>query len=249
MIDIARMSVFDTNAFFSGGAGMFLQYHDVLKPVKLYAVWKMMLTDQSYGLPMNIIKRMSNYSLIEWYLNRRYINPLQQLDYAKKADPEQLDSILMQVLRSDQSLYTTAPMLNPGRMFLSYHQQHMSFPVFVYTEEEEPSVAEDCRSCLAGIPVHYVHGNLKECLKKCDQNYTYIFSDINTAKNAIELLSGTFSHVLVARDYRYNFKMFRGDMKYNLNELARKHPYIRPGLVNAVDFESLAGSMKSVYME
>ena len=68
----------DCNAFFSGGAGMFLQYHDVIKPVYLYVIIKMLISKESYGLPLFILENMSDLSIMEWYTRRRYINPLKQ---------------------------------------------------------------------------------------------------------------------------------------------------------------------------
>ena len=61
---------FDTEAFFSGGAGMFLEYYDIVKPVYLYATLKLLITDDNYGIPVSILKNFSVLSLIEWYKNR-----------------------------------------------------------------------------------------------------------------------------------------------------------------------------------
>ena len=44
---------FNTNELFAGGAGMFIQYHDIIKPVYLYAIVKMIATKNSFGLPIN----------------------------------------------------------------------------------------------------------------------------------------------------------------------------------------------------
>ena len=68
--------IFDTNIFFSGGAGMFIQYHDIIKPVYLYTIVKMIITKESFGLPIDIIKDFSIISIIEWYINRRFKNPI-----------------------------------------------------------------------------------------------------------------------------------------------------------------------------
>ena len=72
MTPILTNQPFDTNSFFSGGAGLFLQYHDVIKPTYLYAVIQMMITKQTYGLPVYTIEKMSQLATVEWYLNRRY---------------------------------------------------------------------------------------------------------------------------------------------------------------------------------
>lgn len=228
---------------------MFIQYHDLIKPVKLYAIIRMILTGESFGLPIYIIKDMRNISIVEWYMKRRYINPIQQLDFAHRIDPDELNKILHDMLLSDRSLYTTAPPLNVVKMLSAYKREHMQFPVFIYTEEEEPFVLEDCQNLLPGVPIRYVYGDLKEALSGCGQNFTYIFSDVKMAKDATEMLHGTMSHVLVAGDYRYNYSYIGRERKmtYDLLELERKHPIVRTGTTMAVDQKELAYALKHIY--
>lgn len=226
---------FDTNVFFSGGAGMFLQYHDIVKPVYLYAISKMIVTQESFGLPIDLISDMTTPSIIEWYVKRRYKNPFRCLDYNHLIDPEQLDEFLRVYMEQDPSVYKLAPGLNVQRMFAVYLSQHMTFPVFVYSEHEEPFIKDDCKTVFPGVPVKYIFGDLKECIKKCDQNFTYIFSDIELLNDAAEILTGTCSHVLLAREYRYNYTDNCKTMKYDLNSIAKSHPFIRMGTTLAMD--------------
>lgn len=231
---------FDTNVFFSGGAGMFIQYHDIIKPAYLYAVVKMILTKQSFGLPIDIISRLSILSMIEWYVRRRYKNPLRCLDYAGQLDSKELDTLLQSILETDTSIYKLSPTLNIQQMFSVYRRQHMSFPVYVYSEIDEPYIKEDCKTVFQGINFRYLHGDLEECIKKCDQNFTYIFSDIELVKLASKILIGTCSHILLASDYRYNYIDNYRTSKYDLLTMASDHPFIRIGLSNAIDMNKLA---------
>ncbi|MCM1224640.1 MAG: hypothetical protein NC548_60355, partial [Lachnospiraceae bacterium] len=231
---------FDTNVFFSGGAGMFLQYHDIIKPVYLCAIIKMIFMNQSFGLPLNIIQHMSILSLIEWYMKRRFINPLRCLDFNHQIDQEVMDDLMQKILMNDSSIYKLAPTLNIERMFDVYRSHHMTFPVYIYTEKEEPYVREDCKSIFSGINVSYVYGDLKNAISNCNQNFTYIFSDIELVKTAIETLHGTCSHILMASDYRYNFEDNYKTARYNLVDLTKAHPFVRTGLTQAVDNARLA---------
>lgn len=230
---------FDTNVFFSGGAGMFIQYHDVVKPVGLYVLIQMILTRQTYGLPVNIIQNMSILSIIEWYINRRWKNPLQCLDYAHIINPDDMYQLFQEILINDPSIYAYSPTLNIEKMFSVYTRQHMNFPVYIYTETEEPYIKEDIRNVFHGIDVKYVYGDLEECIKKCSQNFTYIFSDIELVKKAAKILIGTCSHILLTEDYRYNFIGYRKEFKYNLSDLMRTHPYIRVGTTKAMDLNKM----------
>jgi hypothetical protein len=246
---IPDQNTFDTNSFFTGGAGLFLQYHDVVKPVYLYVMIRMILTGDSFGLPIGIIRKLSNLSLIEWYMKRRYVNPLRQLDFVHKLDPKELDDLMHSILLSDPSLYQLAPVMNIGRMLSVYKQQHMNFPIFVYTEQEEPAVSDDCKRAFQGIQIQYVYGDLRSCLAKCDQNFTYIFSDIDLAKNACEILTGTYSHVLISNDFRYNHNGNSNAMKYNLQQMQKTHPFLRIGTQKCVDLNQLAVSLKTIYTQ
>lgn len=233
---------FNTNCFFSGGAGMFLQYHDVVKPIYLYAVIQMILTGQNYGLPINIIKNMSIASLIEWYVNRRFINPLKQLDYNDIYREDAMDELIQQILDNDQSIYDLCPLLNIGSMMNIYKQQRMEFPIYIWTPYECRYVKQDCDNVFNGIEHHYIFGDLRGCIEKCDQNFTYIFSDIEMVKKSVEILTGTCSHILLAGDYRYNFSDYRKTLKYNLQDLATEHPFVRTGLTRVMDPKEVVSS-------
>ena len=237
---------FDTNLFFSGGAGMFVQYHDIIKPAYLYAIAKMIITKESFGLPVDIIKNFSFISIIEWYMNRRFKNPLQCLDFNHIIDPKELDDLMYHILLNDDSIYKFSPALNVQRMLSVYRQQHMSFPIYVYSENEEPYIKEDCKSVFQGITFKYLHGDLKSAIQSCDQNFTYIFSDIELVKEVSNILTGTCSHILLAHEYRYNYIDNGKTLKYNLKDLATSHPFIRIGLTNAIDVKRLATSFTNL---
>ena len=227
---------------------MMIQYHDVIKPVYLYAVVKMIMTHQTSGLPTNIIENMPISSLLEWYINRRYINPLQQLDWQHRIDPSTLDEILYSVLDTDESIYQLAPRLNIDRIFYVYRQQHMSFPIYVYSEREEPAIRTDIKQSLSGITAYYVHGDLRSAIKKCGQNFTYIFSDISLLATACDILKGTFAHVLLTKDYRYNTS-WPNTFKYDMQELMSSHPFIRLGTTQAMDLTLLANAFDNISLK
>lgn len=231
---------FNPNVFFSGGAGMFLQYHDIIKPTYLFALLQMLCTNTTYGLPFEIISNMSIVSLIEMYFNRSTINPLPLLDPLKKATQPQLDEILDKVMESDQSIYKLAPHLNTKRMINVCIAQKISFPIYVYTEKFNPLITLDCKSLFPGMQVQYLHGDLQTAINRCDQNFTYILSDIELLKSLAKILKGTCSHILLARDYRYNYSDFYKTLKYNLKDIANNTPYLRIGTTLAANKPELA---------
>lgn len=243
--------VFDTNSFFSGGAGIFIQYHDVIKPVYLYAIIKLLVTKQYFGLPFNIINKMTIFSLLEWYVRRRYINPLKCLDFMNIIDNNELDELLINVLKSDDTIYKLSPALNVNQMLNAYRQHHttFTFPVYIYSEKEEPYIIRDCKQLFPGIPFKYLHGDLKDAVSKCDNNFTYIFSDIELVKKLCTILIGTYSHILITRDYRYNYKDNSKTFKYDLLEMAKTHPFIRIGITVAMNMNQMVSSFNDIMFQ
>lgn len=230
---------FDTSNMFVGGKGLFIQYQDIIKPVKLYAVCKMMIQDISFGLPLHMIRDMTVYSLIEWYMKRRYKNPLQCLDFKQKATQEQLDHLLQKLLK-DPSVYKLSPLLNTAKLLVVYTKQHMNIPVYIYNEQEDPHMEKDMQSSFSSINFHFLYGDLKEAVQSCDENFTYILSDIELLKNLTDLLLGTYSHVLLAEDYRYNYEGRK--FKYDLLDIQLHTPFLRIGTIQAVDLNGLLKS-------
>lgn len=238
---------FDTNVYFSGGAGMFIQYHDIVKPIYLYAIMKMIITKESFGLPIDLIKDFSFLSISEWYIKRRFKNPLKCLDFMNILDPNELDELMYKILINDDSIYKYSHPLNIKRMMNVYTTQHMSFPVYIYSEKEEPYIKTDCKIVFPGIStVKYLYGDLEDAIKSCDQNFTYIFSDIELAKKATEILTGTCSHVLVSGEYRYNYIDDYKTMKYDLKDLSSKHPYVRTGINTSTDIRTTAKALSNL---
>lgn len=219
---------------------MFVQYHDIIKPVYLYAVLKMLYTNTTYGMPFSIIKNMSFFSIVEWYMNRRYINPLIALDPNQTVDTSSLDLLLKRILSNDHSIYKLAPHLNFRLLMNACVTQQLSFPVYIYTEEHDQAVEEDAKTLFPGMSVNYLHGPLDQVLIKCDQNFTYIFSDINLLVEAATHLKGSCSHILLAGDYRYNYLDYFNTTKHNLVETASNNPYVRIGITSALDKNALS---------
>lgn len=225
----------DTNVFFSGGAGMFIEYYDVVKPIYLYAVMKMMYTSTTFGLPFEIIEPMSIPSLVEWYHNRKRFNPLYSLDINHQASDTTLDTILSKVLSSDPSIYKLAPLLNIKLMMNACLLQKLSFPIYIYSSTYNEFIHQDSKTIFPGMPVRYLYGDIAEALSQCDQNFTYIFSNIETLVNVASLLKGTCSHLLLTRDYRYNYTDSFKTFKTNLLELQKTHQFLRIGTTLASD--------------
>lgn len=239
---------FDTNIFFSGGAGMFIQYHDIVKPVYLWAIIKMILNKDKYKIPINILAQMKSLSLVEWYVKRRYQNPLISVDYLQKYQQNELDKMLLDILNEDESLYTLAPSMIICKMLSVYRSQHMMFPIFIYSREYEKNIEIDIGNMFSGLPVKYVYGNLETALKNCDHNFTYMISDIQLFKELTDLLVDTYSHVILAHDYRYNYIDNNKTFKYNLYDISKNNLCFRIESFNAMDLNKTAIEVEKILL-
>ena len=199
------MNTYDSAHTFYGGSTLFVQYHDVVKPIYLTAVLKLLYSkDNPYGLQTNLIKDFSLFSILEWYVNRSFINPLKLLDPAHKATDEQLNTIMKKILQSDPSLYTSAPYLNAEKLIAVIRLQKLGIPIIVYTEEYEEPVTETISHW---SNTQYLYGNFEQIISKLPNNSSFIFSDINLAKRLIDASNfDTIASVMIASDYYYNFK-------------------------------------------
>lgn len=239
------MNKLNTDALFAGGGGMFIEFHDIIKPVYLHAIISMLIGGNTFGFPIDLLQDFSLGSILEWYKFRQFRNPLQQLDWQHKVDKEIADEV-MDIILEDETIYTLAPTLNIELFLEVYKSQFMEFPWFVYSEKEEPGIPIACDQVFQSIPYKYVYGDLKECISKCSQNFTYIFSDIEKVKNSAEILHGSYSHILLAGDYRYNYTDNFKTMRYSLQDIMSKHPFIRIGTTTAMDIDLMLNSFDNL---
>lgn len=218
----------DPGKMFPGGNGMFIQYEDVVKPIYLTLINKFLINNYyPISLPYSLLKNFSQASLAEWYINRKHINPLKELDLYKQYSEDELDKILSDEMDNDNTIYDLSPIMKIHKILLSYAELRMDCPIYIYSKNYHKGIEDDIQTCFRGVVPLYVHGDLEKCLQKLDFNFTYIFSDINLAAKAAELLVGATSHILVLDEYRYNYNDNFKTMKYNLQELMKKYPVCR----------------------
>jgi len=125
-------------------------------------------------------------------------------------------------------------------MLSVYKNQHMTFPIFVYSKEYEKYIEKDIGNIFSGLPVKYLYGDLKMAVANCKQNFTYMISDIELFKELADILIGSCSHLLLAHDYRYNFSDNHKTLKHNLYEMSRTHLYLRIESFSVANLNNLA---------
>jgi len=234
---------FDTRKLFSGGGGLFIQFQDVVTPIYLFAIIKLLLTDASLGLPISIIKDMSILSLAEWYIKRSNINPIQELDYKHQLSSQDANTLLYKILE-DRSIYDHSPVFNVGLMFDVYKHKKMNIPIYIYSEYNDPHIEYFGRKHFPDISFKYIYDDLSSAIKKCNDNFTYIFSNIEFFKQACELLKGSYANILLAQEYKYNYIDNCVTTKYPLEELMFNNPFILTGITRVINVKTLANSLQ-----
>lgn len=224
-------NTFNASKTFFGGSALIIQYHDVLKPVYLTAIIKMMINkDLQFGLPFEIIKSFSLLSLIEWYKGRSFINPLKLLDPNHKATDEQLQQMLNIVLK-DHSVYKLSPLLDTIRLIIASEQNKLNVPLYIYSEQFEEGIDKDLY--YMQMNCKYIHEPIKTLIDKSPPNATYIFSNIDLLKESLELINPKKSaNFILASDYKYNF--LNNQYKYNFSDILSKlfKPFIKINNIN-----------------
>ena len=212
-------NTFNASKTFFGGSALIVQYHDVLKPVYLTAIIKMLINKElQFGLPFDIIKSFSFLSLIEWYKGRSFINPLKLLDPKHKASDEQLQQILNIILK-DHSIYKLSPFLDTIRLIIASEQNKLDVPLYIYSEEFEEGIDKDLY--YMQMNCKYIYKPIKTLIEETPPNATYIFSNIDLLKDSLELIEPKKSaNFILVSDYKYNFS--NNQYKYNFSDIISK---------------------------
>ena len=212
-------NTFNASKTFFGGSALIVQYHDVLKPVYLTAIIKMLMNnDLQFGLPFDIIKSFSLLSLIEWYKGRSFINPIKLLDPKRKGTDEQLQQILSIVLK-DHSVYKLTPFLDTIRLIIASEQNKLDVPLYIYSEQFEEGIDRDLYHLQMNCK--YIHEPIKTLMEQTPPNATYIFSNIDLLKESLELIDPKKSaNFILVSDYKYNFSS--NQYKYNFSDILSK---------------------------
>lgn len=239
---------FDTSKLYSGGAFLFIQFEDVVTPIYLFAIIKLIITNISYGIPIHIIKDMSILSLTEWYIKRTHINPIQQLDYNHQLTEQQSYDLLYKILQ-DKSIYDYSPVMNIGPMLDVYKYKKMIIPVYIYSPYNDENIKYFCSKHFPEIPIIYKFGNLRDAIPLLENNGTFIFSNIELYKQACEFLKGKYAHVLLGGEYRYNYIDNCITPKYSLKLLMYNNPFVMTGITSVINTKALANSLQILKMK
>jgi len=239
---------FDTSKF-TGGAGLVIQFEDVVTPVYLFAIIKLILTNETFGIPIHLIKDMSILSIAEWYIKRNNQNPILDLDYKHQLSKNQADTLLYNILK-DKSIYDFSLPMNIKLLFEIYEYKKMNFPIYIYSQFNDPNIEYYCLKHFPSTKIKII--DTIDIIKAIDSlssdNYTFILSDIELFKKAVEYLHGYHAHVLLAEEYKYNYIDNCRTPKYDITELMMNNPFVLTSLTSVLNPKALANSLQILNM-
>lgn len=200
------MNPFDTSRLFAGGSGIVIEYHDAVRPVYLFALLNIIMNKKDYNLPIAMIEKFSFPSIVEWYLNRPYYNPLKYLDYNHMASNDDLDELLLNILDDDITVYKYSPHLNMVKILYGYASKNINIPIYFYSQFEEKGIQNDINNNFKELNIKCIYGPPKIIKDIEAQNFSYIFSNIDHAEEFIQHHDHSkLSVITIANDYRYNY--------------------------------------------
>lgn len=190
---------------------LFLEYADIIKSPYFNFVYMIMQHPNNFS-ENYVTEKFLGFdppSLVEWYINRSYQNPLMDLirpEALEHVPAKVLDEFLNNQIEQIPSVNYTAAWLNMADVVrqLSTEKASIVKKIIIWHPYENNAIKNDISSYF-GPRVHFITGDLQECLRYVPDDSTYVFSDIMNIE--VILAEGKLKHcsVLVPEDYRYNF--------------------------------------------
>lgn len=175
--------------------------------------------------------------MIEWYINRKDRNIFRSLlVYSNAQIPEDFpENVLKEMETCHEDIFYKAPMLNIHNVIFKLLHDNggntlsnaIAKKIVIYTENEIPFLPEFLKKEFNNSSlVHYVHGDIKECLEDIPANSTYIFSDIKKINVLKAMNKLNFSSIILPMTYRYNYKKENpNELLINIDELHKEYTF------------------------
>ena len=216
-----------SSRLFQNSTCVFVEYTDTIQ-LQWFTFLSFFRNNESvYDLfNTDVIKYLSPQSLFDFYLERKYRNPLVDLLKDKETiEIETLDNLLNNLVNSEEIFFNSdvdtlvVPIIN-NLLAMSLVKE-----VVIYYPEENEFVKNDIEKKF-GNSVKLVTGDIRDVLKTIPNDTTYFFSDVINVLILEELGKLDFSSVLLPVNYRYNFTDDKKDtFLIDMKHLSTKHTF------------------------
>lgn len=190
---------------------LFVEYIDIIKSPYFIFLHNLMLYPGQFSTYYEL-DRFKGYdieALTEWYLNRKYQNPLMDLlkdEFRDNVPLYALDEFFNNVINDSPELITLSPLLNFSTAIkeLGANKTSIVKKIVVWYPYLNDAIKKDIRDNF-GDNIHFVTGDLPEVLKDIPNDSTYVFSDINNISILLDENKLNLSSVVIPKDYKYNY--------------------------------------------
>lgn len=190
---------------------LFVEYTDVVRSPYYMFLHMMTLNPENFREHYEI-ERLEGYdipSLTEWYINRRYQNPLLDLlkkEIREKIPEEEMDKFISNEIIEVPDLIHLSPELNFVDTITKVTKQEKGIvkKVVVWYPFENAVIQEDIRDLFDGT-VHFLSGPLEEVIDEIPNDSTYVFSDIMNIDVLLNKNRLSLSSVIIPKEYKYNY--------------------------------------------
>lgn len=206
---------------------LFIEYVDIIRSPYYIFLYMMMLNPENFKKAFKV-ERISGFdipSLGEWYLHRKYQNPLKELlrdEILDQMNDEDIDIFMNKQILDIPDFIKYSPELNfveISRVIVN-HQKGIVKKVIVWYPYENDEIAKDVER-LFDDKVEFRTGELYDVLDDIPKDSTYVFSDIMNIEVLLEKGRLNLSSILIPTEYRYNYTeddIFKIDYEKYLKE-------------------------------
>ena len=218
-----------SDSVFINSKCLFVEYNDVIKS-PLFLLMYLYIQDEELNrcFDLSSVIGITPKEMCEFYLHRKYINPLYNFPLNSKIDPIEgadfADKVVSESLDISKSFLSDDTALNfAATLAFVLRDPNFIKDCRVYTRDYHKLIEEDLFE-MYGKRVKYVYGDFKEVIKSVPPDTTYVFSDITKMQELHEEDKLRLNTVLLADNYSYNYNP-DGTYKVDIVKLSEYCPY------------------------
>lgn len=194
-----------SNSFFTNTQSVFVEYCDCVNLSYYTLLTFIQKSDRlNEKFTIDLIRSLDLPSLLIYYFNREYINPLVDLWRGDEKPMAELDAFLEDQMQSSNIFYDVHVDSNIVPMLNAVIGNEFSKRILIYNETDNKFIREDIQNTFAGKAT-FVYGDIVDVLKDTPKDSTYIFSDVCKVPYLVETDRINCSAIMLPIDYRYNY--------------------------------------------
>lgn len=187
---------------------LFIEIYDILID-PFFQMLRVNIDNKSiHGVDYSEIRNLSSDGLREWYVNRKHVNPFE--DLVKGETAADIKNICYTMMDMDERFIGYSNHLsfyNVAKNILGPSSDLVKEVIF-YTNEYSKNAEKFTENFGTKKKALYRYGDLESALPKMGVSATYVFSDI-TKVNVLEESGKLYlSSIMIPAEYRYNKKNF-----------------------------------------